>query len=315
MFSPVFSFSQSIKGIELPDSAKAILLSIMQESGVEEVIVTSTNRTVEAQVTAMIELINKSVDGAKHLYGKEGKAVIDIYVKEKQANKTTDEIKQEMIKELKKQLPSAIANNHLMHVGRELQFIVFDISISKLKPATKINNFQSAANKNVSEGKIFRFLGTNSGEKDALHFEMKKSVTYEIQPPIKSKATPNSFYIFLTTTIEIKPKPSQFSNLQSSKTLYIILTPLLHQGNLTDAMQVEKELFITDIKIQLADKPDILKQLLSKDSKSFEVHYGIPYSTKVLKTNTEGYEAIKAYKNMTKETLQGLAEFDFYQLN
>lgn len=121
----------------------------------------------------------------------------------------------------------------------------------------------------------------------------------------------NAFYIFLTTTIEIKPKESQFSNLQSSKTIYIISKPLLHKGSLTDDMLSEKEQFIADLEKHFIDKPDLLTGIRNK---SMEVHYGKPYSTEVSKTSDEGYKAIEAYKNTIKETLEGLAQFDFLEL-
>lgn len=173
-FLPILSFSQSIKGIDLPQKAKTVVIEIMREAQIDEVEVTSSNRTVVAQIDAMIEQITKNgVEEAKKLYGVEGDAVIDVYVQNKGNNKSIEEIKFQMTNELKRQLPSAIANNRLMHIGRESQFIVFDISIAKLKPFSESNAFQTVALKFVTQGKVFRFLGTNSGEKDAYHFEVK----------------------------------------------------------------------------------------------------------------------------------------------
>lgn len=125
------------------------------------------------------------------------------------------------------------------------------------------------------------------------------------------KVTDNAFYIFLTTTIEIKPQSSQFSNLQSSKTLIIISKPNLHEGNLTDDMQIERNQFIGNIQKHFADNPDIFSELYNK---KMEVHFGKPYSAELLKNSTEGYEAIEAYKAYIKETLDGLAQFDFLEL-
>lgn len=110
------------------------------------------------------------------------------------------------------------------------------------------------------------------------------------------KTIGNTFYIFLVTDIDLKP----------SKTLYIISTPLLHQGNLKDPMQDEKEQFITNIKIQLADKPDIPKELLEIDTKNIDVHLDKPYSTKLLKTKEDVFEAIEAYKKSMRDAIDGL---------
>ena len=172
---PFSVFSQKINGIEIPDKAKNILINIMNKSGVDEVTITSAYRSAEQQVNVMYNYISiYGINNAKKLYGPEGDTVVDVYAVEKKAGKTAQEIKQSMLRELKIQLPSAIANNRLMHVGREEKFIVFDISISKIKPSGLVNKFQETANSMVTEGILHRFLGTESGEKDALHFEILK---------------------------------------------------------------------------------------------------------------------------------------------
>ena len=121
----------------------------------------------------------------------------------------------------------------------------------------------------------------------------------------------NSFYIFLTTSMERKPKESQFSNLQSHKTIYIISKPFLHKGNLIDDMRIEKSLFITDIGKHFANEPDVINEI---QNKKMEIHYSKPYSTETLRTGAEGYSAIEAYKASIKETLEGLTQFDFLEL-
>lgn len=131
----------------------------------------------------------------------------------------------------------------------------------------------------------------------------------------QSKASTNFFYIFLTVSIEIKPKASQFSNLQSSKKIFIISAPILHQGSLSDSMVQEKKQFFLDIERQFNDKPESLKELLeSNDFEGTKVHYGKPYSKALLRTKEEGLEAIEAYKKSTKDLLDGLEQFDFYKL-
>lgn len=172
---PVISFSQKINGLPIPQKAKDILLDLIKEAGVAEVTITSTTRTPAEQTAIMYNYIKTyGVANTKRLYGPEGDSVTDVYVREKNAGKNETEIKQAMLDELKKQLPNAVANNRLMHVNRDERFIVFDISISKLKPAGILQRFQDAAMRKADSGIIFRFLGTGSGEKNALHFEIEK---------------------------------------------------------------------------------------------------------------------------------------------
>lgn len=172
---PFISFSQKINGLDIPQKAKDILLNIMQESGVTEVTVTSTSRTPSEQVSIMYNYI-KTYGAAKTkiLYGPEGDSVTGVYIREQKTGRTETEIKAAMLEELNKQLPNAIANNRLMHVNRGDRFIVFDISISKLKPAGLLNAFQQAAKTMAANGIVFRFLGTEIGEQNALHFEIEK---------------------------------------------------------------------------------------------------------------------------------------------
>ena len=124
------SFSQKINGLQIPQKAKDILLIVMKESGVNEVTVTSTSRTPARQVSIMYNYIKTyAIANTKRLYGPERDSVADVFAFEKKAGKNETEIKKAMLEELQKQLPNAIANNRLMHVGREEKFIVFDISI------------------------------------------------------------------------------------------------------------------------------------------------------------------------------------------
>ena len=137
--------------------------------------------------------------------------------------------------------------------------------------------------------------------------------------PSKPKPIPEklqiSFYVFLTTEYIIDRKQGNLSGLKSPKDLHIISKPILHYGNLTDGFNDDKEQFVQDIDKQLKEKPDDLKAILRNNNfEKITLHYGKPYSTELLKTNEATLEAIEAYKNSTKELLEGLAEFDFFQL-
>ncbi len=169
---------QEIEGKEISAEAKAILTEIMLKSGVTSVTVTSTARSKSKQVNVVYGYIQRhGVAAALSLYGPEGDAMINKYSEGLADGLSEAEIKAKMLAELEVQLPNAIANNRLMHVGREDQYEVFDISISQMEPKapmSKLGEFQDEARQLVASGRIHRFLGENEAEKEALHFELKK---------------------------------------------------------------------------------------------------------------------------------------------
>ncbi|MCX6269164.1 MAG: hypothetical protein NTW16_17725 [Bacteroidetes bacterium] len=130
-----------------------------------------------------------------------------------------------------------------------------------------------------------------------------------------NSSSANSFYVFFTAGIKIMPEPGRFSGLRSSTTLYIISAPVFHIGILTDPMQDEKVSFFSDIEKKFAGNKAVLDQLSHNNVSSLiEVHYGKPYSTTVLKTAVDGFDAIEAFKKSTQELYAGLAEIDFLLL-
>jgi hypothetical protein len=129
------------------------------------------------------------------------------------------------------------------------------------------------------------------------------------------KASANNFYVFLSTRMEIPPAAGQFSSLQSSKILEIISRPMLHQGNLTDDLRIEKEFFIGEIENYRKEHNDELRKKLSANNyEKIAVHYGKPYSTMLLKTEEVGIEAINAFIQSEKELVSGIATIEFFQL-
>ena len=183
LVTTITSYSQTISGNSIDYKAQTILKEVMKKAGVNSLTITSTNRTANDQVRVMFDYIKSNgVANANNLYGPEGKAVIKKYEEgiakrnggNKTVNVTDEQIKQMMLEELKRQLPSAIANNRLMHVGRENEFIVFDVDINSISPSNKLNDFEKIAKEFQSSGKIHRVLGRGQGEANAIHFEIKK---------------------------------------------------------------------------------------------------------------------------------------------
>jgi len=134
----------------------------------------------------------------------------------------------------------------------------------------------------------------------------------------KNEASLNSFYVFFVINLVINPRPSQFSNLQSPRTLYIISEPIIHKGLFSDPLLSEKKSVFSKLENQFADNPEILNTILKKkDNNQIESYYGKPYSTIVLKTKEDGFEAIEAYKQSIRDAVEGLPNadlIDFIQL-
>ena len=180
---------------------------------------------------------------------------------------------------------------------------IADAAILKYKQ--KLEKTKAELNEQIAiEQGITKYLSENCKnfpyKKKPQNLTKEKISNPEKKTTIKDKnVSGNAFYIFLTTT------------LQSSKTFYAISKPVLHEGSLTDDMQIEKQQFIADIQKQFANKPDLLAELYNKE---IEVHYGKPYSRQVLKSKEDGIQAIEAYKNSVIELLEGLKKFEFIEL-
>lgn len=180
----LFLFTQAIASAQiqydsnvpkLPRAVEDTLKVIMKSSGVTKIVVTDGPRSLADQVGAMYNYIKRhGVANTLNMYAAEGDAVVNAYSRALKEGNDQAGIRNAMTEELKRQLPSALERNTLMHVGREDQFVVFDISKRRLEPNEKLDAFESIARSYVAAKKIHRFLGTSAGEKDALHFEIRK---------------------------------------------------------------------------------------------------------------------------------------------
>lgn len=151
----------------LPDFVESLLKDIMTKSLVSEIVVTSEMRTPEKQIDLMFAC---SKQGNCASYAPEGQAVIKVYKDNKDKNEA--EVKALMLAELKKQLPTAMKHCKLMHVRTQDDFIVFDISQTRISPLVQIQKLETEAKSRVPN-EIWRFLGTDNRESGAFHFEIK----------------------------------------------------------------------------------------------------------------------------------------------
>jgi len=109
-----------------------------------------------------------------------------------------------------------------------------------------------------------------------------------------------SYYVFFTTQIYIDNKLTD-----------IISKPIPYDGKPNDISTDDQDHFIDQIKLQIPNQEDLKKEELRNYIK---VHYGKPFSTLLLKSNNDVYEAIDAYKKSMFEAVQGIGEVNFLQL-
>jgi hypothetical protein len=98
------------------------------------------------------------------------------------------------------------------------------------------------------------------------------------------------------------------------KTMIVISSPILHKGNIKDQMTVHQLDFIEDIASQIKDKSRDFKDKLMQDNfNNIKVHYGKLYSTKILKTEAESFDAIDDFKQSQAEIYEG-TNYNFVEL-
>lgn len=148
-----------------------VLDALMATAKVTACSITSTTRSPADQVRVMYDyIVAHSPKEARDLYGPEGDEVVDAYDAAKAASKDAAGIRAAMAMRLEKVLPAAVANRRLMHVERP-GYDVLDIGISSIAPSDAVASLSAAAKAAEQNGSLHRFLGTDSNEKDALHFE------------------------------------------------------------------------------------------------------------------------------------------------
>lgn len=143
--------------------------------------------------------------------------------------------------------------------------------------------------------------------------------------PNTKKATGNSFYVFFDVSVTINMNSTEMTSVppiygeklkfSTSKQTNIISAPVFYEGKRTDSMSKQKEDFKHQIEMEFLNKPKYYKDAFRNiNNESIKVHYGKPYSTVMLKSENDVFEAIESYKSMLKETLEGLGEVDFLEL-
>jgi hypothetical protein len=177
------------------------------------------------------------------------------------------------------------------------------ITSEKAKLDLYVPNFEA----NFSELKKYLSTHCNAiASKDSI-LSPRKNNDKAIQVTKEERTTGNAFYVFLTTDLMI-----------NGKSLTIISAPILHNGTLTDAMTDDKEDFVKQIERQLSNTTENIRQKLTRDNYgAISVHYAKPYSTSLLRSVSEGLDAIEAFKQSIRSAVAGLPhadQIDFLQL-
>lgn len=149
-----------------------VLTEILSAASLNSCLITSTSRTPADQARIMFNnIVNKGVAAQKALYKAPGKAVIDEYVKAKNAGKSGVQIKAAMEAKIRALGPDTVSK----HCADPAVLNVVDIAPSSL---TNKSAFEKATNSAQAKGTVSKFL-TPGNNDPAYHLEIPqpKSVT------------------------------------------------------------------------------------------------------------------------------------------
>lgn len=169
-----------------------------------------------------------------------------------------------------------------------------------------VNEIKKGIDKYLAEK--CRYVSTEktlTGNKKTTGIESAKS--NDAAKTAKKNATEKGYYVFLTTEIFI-----------NNKSTNIISNPVPYNGNPNDITTDDKNDFIKEIRKQIPNPQDLKKdQLMQNSYAAIKVHYGKPYSTKLLKTKGDVSDAIEAYKKSLRDATEGLGgdPLEFLQIN
>jgi hypothetical protein len=142
-----------------------VLTEILNAANIDSCLITSTSRTPADQARIMYNnIVGKGVAPQKALYKAPGKAVIDEYVKAKNARKSADEIKAAMEAKIKALGPDTVSK----HCADPAVLNVVDIAPSSL--SNKLA-FERATNAAKAKGTVSKFL-TPGNNDPAYHLEI-----------------------------------------------------------------------------------------------------------------------------------------------
>lgn len=157
-------FGPNARQESVTELSRQVLLSIMQASSVNDLLITSTSRSPAEQARVMFNNIKaKGVAHQKTLYGPTGDKIIDVFVASRNAGKTDAQIKADMERKIIQVGPTNVSR----HASDPNVLCVFDISPGSIsRPAA----FENAVN---AESRVSKFLKPPTDP--AYHLEIPQS--------------------------------------------------------------------------------------------------------------------------------------------
>jgi hypothetical protein len=123
------TFGDDAKQDVVSDHSRKVLQDIMKAAKLDNLTITSTERTPHSQAVAMFDNIQSDgVAGQKDLYGSLGDKVIDVYVAQQAAGKSKDEIISAMAAKINELGPGNLSH----HLGDQSVLNVIDIAPSSI---------------------------------------------------------------------------------------------------------------------------------------------------------------------------------------
>ena len=165
MAQPSISFGPKANQAVVSVHTLGVLTEILNAAGINSCLITSTSRTPADQARIMFNnIVSKGVTAQKSLYKPPGKAVIDEYVKAKNAGKTGDQIKAAMEAKIRALGPDTVSK----HCADPAILNVVDIAPSSLSNKAA---FEKATRAAVTKGTVSKFL-TPANNDPAFHLEI-----------------------------------------------------------------------------------------------------------------------------------------------
>jgi hypothetical protein len=135
--SVMITFGPGAKPSALTPYSRSVLEDILRAAGLSSAVISSTQRTPAEQARVMYEnLESQGVARQKELYGRYGDMVIDVYIKSKKANRTSDQIKADMEKKIVELGPTNVSH----HTGDPKMLNVFDVQPSSIRDRRSFEN-------------------------------------------------------------------------------------------------------------------------------------------------------------------------------
>lgn len=156
---PTVSFWSTANEDSVSAYSLKVLKEIMQKATVTSVAISSTARDAQNQARVMYQnLESQGAADQKVLYGKSGDKVIDVYsdqkTKLKDSTKKANEVRDQIILEMKKKIDELGPSNVTRHAADVSKKNVFDVAPSSVTPQSQKAEFVKQAKADARVSKV-----------------------------------------------------------------------------------------------------------------------------------------------------------------